>query len=157
MALGPLGMGVCSPHVCQTVARAHAVGAAAELLVGPTLGGSASRDGVRIQRRRGRYRLQSEDYDLQAAIGLSQSAEFIAVDVCILGYRIGRLFMLTVSVVIPVYRAEQTLSDLQRKLPDARSELTSVFQTIFVEDGGGDGSWAIIADLARAESSIFLA
>jgi undecaprenyl-phosphate 4-deoxy-4-formamido-L-arabinose transferase len=62
--------------------------------------------------------------------------------------------MLTVSAVIPVYRAEQTLSDLYRQLSDALSELTSVFEIIFVEDGGGDGSWAIIADLARADRRV---
>jgi glycosyltransferase involved in cell wall biosynthesis len=62
--------------------------------------------------------------------------------------------MFTVSVVIPVYRAEQTLSDLYRQLSDAMSELTSVFEIIFVEDGGGDGSWAIIADLARSDHRV---
>ena len=62
--------------------------------------------------------------------------------------------MLTVSAVIPVYRAEQTLSDLYRQLSDALSELTSVFEIIFVEDGGGDGSWAIIVDLARADHRV---
>lgn len=62
--------------------------------------------------------------------------------------------MFTVSAVIPVYRAEQTLFDLYRQLSDAISELTSVFEIIFVEDGGGDGSWAIIADLARADHRV---
>jgi glycosyltransferase involved in cell wall biosynthesis len=62
--------------------------------------------------------------------------------------------MLTVSVVIPVYRAEQTLLDLHRQLSDAMSKLTSVFEIIFVEDGSGDGSWSIIADLARADDRV---
>ncbi len=61
---------------------------------------------------------------------------------------------LTVSVVIPVYRAEQTLADLHRQLSDAMSKLTPVFEIIFVEDGGGDGSWAIIAGLARADHRV---
>jgi len=43
--------------------------------------------------------------------------------------------MFTVSAVIPVYRSEQTLSDLHRQLSDAISELTSAFEIIFVEDG----------------------
>jgi hypothetical protein len=34
---------------------------------------------------------------------------------------------LTVSVVIPVYRAEQTLVDLYRQLSDAMSKLTPVW------------------------------
>ena len=62
--------------------------------------------------------------------------------------------MFTVSAVIPVYRAEQTLSDLYRQLSNAISELTSVFEIIFDEDGGGDGSWAIIADLAREDHRV---
>jgi polyisoprenyl-phosphate glycosyltransferase len=54
---------------------------------------------------------------------------------------------LTVSVVIPVYRAEQTLLDLYRQISAAMSEITRVFEIIFVEDGSGDGSWPIIAGL----------
>lgn len=62
--------------------------------------------------------------------------------------------MLTVSVVIPVYRAEQTLLDLYRQLSDAMSKVTPVFEIIFVEDGGGDGSWPIIARLARTDHRV---
>jgi undecaprenyl-phosphate 4-deoxy-4-formamido-L-arabinose transferase len=62
--------------------------------------------------------------------------------------------LLTVSVVIPVFRAEQTLIDLYRKLSDEMSKLTPVFEIIFVEDGGGDGSWPIIARLARTDHRV---
>ena len=62
--------------------------------------------------------------------------------------------MLTVSIVVPVYRAEQTLVDLYHQLSAAMSEITSVFEIIFVEDGGGDGSWPIIASLARADHRV---
>lgn len=62
--------------------------------------------------------------------------------------------MLTVSVVIPVYRAEQTLLDLYRQLSDAMSEVTPDFEIIFVEDAGGDGSWPIIAELARTDQRV---
>jgi glycosyltransferase involved in cell wall biosynthesis len=62
--------------------------------------------------------------------------------------------MLKVSAVIPVYRAEQTLLDLYNQLSVAMSELTSVFEIIFVEDGGGDGSWPIIARLARTDHRV---
>jgi glycosyltransferase involved in cell wall biosynthesis len=62
--------------------------------------------------------------------------------------------MLTVSVVIPVYRAEQTLLDLYRQVSAAMSEITSVFEIIFVEDGGGDGSWPIIVRLARTDHRV---
>ena len=62
--------------------------------------------------------------------------------------------MLTVSVVIPVYRAEQTLFDLYRQLCNAMSKETPVFEIIFVEDGGGDGSWPIIARLASTDHRV---
>jgi hypothetical protein len=48
-----------------------------------------------------------------------------------------------VSVVIPVYRAEKTLPDLYGQLSAAMAQVASVFEIIFVEDGGGDGSWPI--------------
>ena len=34
------------------------------------------------------------------------------------------------------------------------AKITSVFEIIFVEDGGGDGSWPIIADLARTDHRV---
>jgi glycosyltransferase involved in cell wall biosynthesis len=61
---------------------------------------------------------------------------------------------LTVSVVIPVYRAEQTLADLHGQLSAAMSKLTPDFEIIFVEDGGGDGSWTIIESLARTDHRV---
>lgn len=61
---------------------------------------------------------------------------------------------LTVSVVIPVYRAEQTLVDLHRQLCDAMAKLTPFFEIIFVEDGGGDGSWPIIESLACTDQRV---
>jgi glycosyltransferase involved in cell wall biosynthesis len=60
----------------------------------------------------------------------------------------------TVSVVIPVYRAEKTLSDLYGQLSAAMSEVASAFEIIFVEDGGGDGSWPIIAGLAAKDARV---
>jgi glycosyltransferase involved in cell wall biosynthesis len=60
----------------------------------------------------------------------------------------------TVSVIIPVYRSEQTLHDLYRQLSATMAKITTAFEVIFVEDGGGDGSWAIICDLARADRRV---
>jgi undecaprenyl-phosphate 4-deoxy-4-formamido-L-arabinose transferase len=60
----------------------------------------------------------------------------------------------SVSVVIPVYRAEQTLSELYHGLSAAMSEINPIFEIIFVEDGGGDGSWPIIEDLARIDHRV---
>lgn len=62
--------------------------------------------------------------------------------------------MLTVTVVIPVYRAEKSLLDMYRQLSAAMSKITSVYEIIFVEDGGGDGSWPIIARLASTDHRV---
>ena len=60
----------------------------------------------------------------------------------------------TVSVVIPVYRAEKTLPDLYVQLSAAMAQVASAFQIIFVEDGGGDGSWPIIVGLAGKDEHV---
>jgi undecaprenyl-phosphate 4-deoxy-4-formamido-L-arabinose transferase len=62
--------------------------------------------------------------------------------------------MLTVSVIIPVYRSEQILPELYRQLSATMAAITPVFEIIFVEDGGGDGSWSIICDLSRADRRV---
>jgi glycosyltransferase involved in cell wall biosynthesis len=62
--------------------------------------------------------------------------------------------MLTVSIIIPVYRAEQTLPELYRQLVAAMAEVAPLFEIIFVEDGGGDRSWPIIAGLARTDHRV---
>jgi glycosyltransferase involved in cell wall biosynthesis len=44
--------------------------------------------------------------------------------------------VVTVSVIVPVYRAEQNLPELYRQLAGAMAEITPVFELIFVEDDG---------------------
>lgn len=62
--------------------------------------------------------------------------------------------MPTISVVIPVYRAEQTLQQLYRELADALPEIAPVFEIIFVEDGGGDRSWMLIDAMTRTDPRV---
>jgi glycosyltransferase involved in cell wall biosynthesis len=62
--------------------------------------------------------------------------------------------VLTVSVVIPVYRSELTLRDLYVQLSATMPHITPAFEIIFVEDCGGDGSWSVIADLAAADPRV---
>lgn len=62
--------------------------------------------------------------------------------------------MLSVSIVIPVYRAEATLLDLYGQLSGAISKLASDFEIILIEDAGGDGSWQIIEHLASADHRV---
>src|ERR1700733_4889287 len=68
--------------------------------------------------------------------------------------RHGHCDMLTVSVIIPVYRSEQILPELYSQLSAAMVEITPDFEIIFIEDGGGDGSWPIIVSLARADHRV---
>ena len=60
----------------------------------------------------------------------------------------------SVSVVIPVYRSQQTLPELHRQLSMAMPRIAQQYEIIFVEDCGGDGSWAVIADLAAADEHV---
>ena len=62
--------------------------------------------------------------------------------------------MSSLSVVIPVYRAQQTLPELHRQLVSALEPLASAFEIIYVEDCGGDGSWSLIAAFAAADPRV---
>lgn len=58
------------------------------------------------------------------------------------------------SVVIPVYRAEDCLHELYRRLRAALESITGDFEIIMVEDCGGDRSWEIICELARNDPRV---
>ena len=62
--------------------------------------------------------------------------------------------MPSLSIIIPVYRSERILPELHRRLVRALEEIGSPFEIILVEDGGGDHSWPIIEDLARADHRV---
>lgn len=62
--------------------------------------------------------------------------------------------MQSISIVIPVYNAEQTLTELYRQLIPALEALTDSFEVIMVEDCGGDCSWEIIQQLAASDNRI---
>jgi glycosyltransferase involved in cell wall biosynthesis len=62
--------------------------------------------------------------------------------------------VLTVSVVIPVYRAALTLRELYGQLNIAMQQIAPTFEIIFVEDCGGDESWSIITKLAAADERV---
>ncbi|MBI1966298.1 MAG: glycosyltransferase family 2 protein [Betaproteobacteria bacterium] len=59
-----------------------------------------------------------------------------------------------ISIVTPVYRAEDCLEELYRRLVAALSGITQDFEIIMVEDCGGDRSWEIIRDLARRDARV---
>jgi glycosyltransferase involved in cell wall biosynthesis len=58
------------------------------------------------------------------------------------------------SIVIPVFKAERTLGMLYDQLVKCVPELCDAFEIIFVEDGGGDNSWAIIEKLASQDNRV---
>ena len=56
----------------------------------------------------------------------------------------------SLSVVIPVYNSDQTLSELTKCLDPVLLSLTSCYELILVNDGSRDRSWEVICDLARS-------
>jgi dolichol-phosphate mannosyltransferase len=62
--------------------------------------------------------------------------------------------MATISVVIPVYKAEDCLDELYRRLKAALETVSESFEIVLVEDSGGDGSWRIIQALAAADPRV---
>lgn len=53
-----------------------------------------------------------------------------------------------ISVVVPVYKAENCLGELYRRLCVVLEKISPDFEIILVEDCGGDDSWAVIERLA---------
>jgi glycosyltransferase involved in cell wall biosynthesis len=62
--------------------------------------------------------------------------------------------MAHISVVVPVYKAENCLEELYRRLQAAIDPITEDFEIILVEDCGGDRSWQIITELARRDARV---
>jgi dolichol-phosphate mannosyltransferase len=62
--------------------------------------------------------------------------------------------MAHLSVVIPVYKAEDSLTELYRRLVASLETITRDFEIVLVEDCGGDRSWEMIAELARADARV---
>lgn len=62
--------------------------------------------------------------------------------------------LVTVSVVIPVYRSEAMLCELHRRLVAALEPVVPSFEIVFVEDCGGDNSWKVIEELSRQDPRI---
>jgi undecaprenyl-phosphate 4-deoxy-4-formamido-L-arabinose transferase len=60
----------------------------------------------------------------------------------------------TISVVVPVYRAEGSLNELYRRLVDTLAGESLEFEIIFVEDCGGDNSWGVIQELANNDARV---
>jgi polyisoprenyl-phosphate glycosyltransferase len=62
--------------------------------------------------------------------------------------------MTHLSIVSPVYRAENCIEELYLRLVASIEPITTDFEMVLVEDGGNDGSWERIAELARLDRRV---
>lgn len=60
----------------------------------------------------------------------------------------------TISVVVPVFRSQDSLCELHRRLVEVIEPIDPSFELILVEDCGGDLSWEVIQELAKADRRI---
>lgn len=58
------------------------------------------------------------------------------------------------SIVSPVYQAEECLPELYRRLVAVAQTITADFELVLVEDGGHDRSWEILAEFAAADPRV---
>ncbi len=59
-----------------------------------------------------------------------------------------------ISVVIPVYKAENCLDELYARLKAAIEPISGDFEILLVEDCGGDRSWDLIGELAKKDPRV---
>jgi undecaprenyl-phosphate 4-deoxy-4-formamido-L-arabinose transferase len=57
-----------------------------------------------------------------------------------------------VSAVVPVYNSQNSLKELFARLCAVLERCTQNFEVIFVEDGSADRSWAVVEEMAAADS-----
>lgn len=62
--------------------------------------------------------------------------------------------MAHISVVIPVYKAENCLHELYRRLKSSLEQITQDFEILLIEDCGGDNSWKMIIELAKQDRRV---
>ena len=62
--------------------------------------------------------------------------------------------MPVISIVVPVYKAENCLDELYRRLVLALETITPDFEIVLVEDCGGDRSWEIIERLSARDARV---
>jgi len=53
------------------------------------------------------------------------------------------------SIVVPAYKSAASLPLLAAALADVLPTIAATYELVIVEDGAGDGTWAVIRDLAR--------
>lgn len=59
-----------------------------------------------------------------------------------------------ISIISPIYRAEQIATKLVKAIENVVVELTNDYEIILVEDGSPDNSWAVIESIAQNNSKV---
>jgi polyisoprenyl-phosphate glycosyltransferase len=59
-----------------------------------------------------------------------------------------------ISIVVPVYKAEDCLVELYTRLKTTLETISPNFEIVLIEDCGGDGSWQLIQSLAAADPRV---
>jgi glycosyltransferase involved in cell wall biosynthesis len=59
-----------------------------------------------------------------------------------------------ISIVSPVYQAEQIIPLLVERIENAVSKITANYEIILVEDGSLDHSWSVVEHIAKANTSV---
>jgi glycosyltransferase involved in cell wall biosynthesis len=59
-----------------------------------------------------------------------------------------------ISLIIPVYNEEKSLAQLHAEIRETARRADLDVEVLFVDDGSTDGSWDVIADLARRDSRV---
>jgi len=59
-----------------------------------------------------------------------------------------------ISLVIPVYNEEESLSPLLKEIRAVFAELDRPWEVILVDDGSSDGSWRVICELSRSQPEV---
>lgn len=62
--------------------------------------------------------------------------------------------MSLISIVSPVYNADDCIHELYSRLVKSITEITSDFEIIFVEDGGQDNSWNLIKEISKNDPRV---
>ncbi|MEW6055593.1 MAG: glycosyltransferase family 2 protein [Bdellovibrionota bacterium] len=59
-----------------------------------------------------------------------------------------------ISIVVPVYKAENCLQELYARLKKVLEPINPNFEILFVEDCGGDRSWKMIESFSKTDSRV---
>ncbi len=62
--------------------------------------------------------------------------------------------MVSISIISPVYKAEECIQELYNRLVSNAEKITNDFEIILVEDGGQDNSWNLIKEISKKDPRV---